>query len=318
MKNLTHPHLSVFVALAFSFFGTTASAQSYDIRWYDNIGPNNVTIVADYSDFNLPVMRRRVLKNNGPYYSPNWQPIQEDVLSGSGVDTLSFGFGGNFSVQILDGANGNALLLERLVTPVQNAIPVIPEPSITIDDVLYGTPPYIGLRAHVNSGYGLARPSYYRTKLYCTMVRTNPNDYQSTVEWTMPIGFLPQAFFNLPFQWFGDYCFEWWITDEDTSINSHFGETEVWSSGQYCFSYGSTGFTSDRVKAEFKAFPNPFVDVVTISSPSTTSYTLTSLNGQVVSQGSLVYGENRMNFESISPGFYVLETPFGQTKVVKQ
>lgn len=309
MKNI----ITTFFAL--SLYVMSTNAQEYDVRWYDRIGPNNVTIVSDYSDFNSP-MYRRVFKNNGPYYLPDWQPIQEDVLNGSGVDVLSFDFGGNFMVKILD-QNYNTVLT-RLVTPIQNSIPVIPEPTITVEDVIYGTPPYIGFRAHVNSGYGLGRPSYYRTKLYCTLTRTFPNDYESTVEWTMPIGVVPQAWFNMPFMWFGDYCFRWWITDEDTSVDSHFGETEVWSSDYYCFSYGSTGFTSDRIKAEFQAFPNPFVDVVTITSPSTTTYTLISLNGQVVDQGNLMLGENRMDFGVLTSGFYILQTPFGQTKVVKQ
>lgn len=291
------------------------SGQDYDVRWYDNIGSNNVTIVADYSGFDSP-MRRRVFKNNGPYYQPNWQPVQEDMLSGAGVDTLSFSFGGSFMVKILD--QNYSEVLTRLVTPIQNPIPVIPEPTIIVEDLIYGNPPYIGFRSHVNSGYGLGRPSYYRTKLYCTLTRTYPDDYESTVEWVMPIGVVPQAWFNMPFMWFGDYCFRWWITDEDTSVDSHFGETEVWSSDDYCFSYGSTGFTSDHMKVEFQAFPNPFVDVVTISSPSTTTYTLTSLNGQVVDQGNLMLGNNRMDFGGLTPGFYILNTPFGQAKVVKQ
>ncbi|MDQ5883200.1 MAG: Secretion system C-terminal sorting domain [Patescibacteria group bacterium] len=311
MKNLT-----LFIVVTLSLFGVTANAQSYDVRWSDRIGPNNVTFVADYADFDEPVYRRVYRNNSTQYYSPIWAPLEEEVLSGDGVDVISLNYGGDLLIQIL---NQNFEVIESLTH--RQTVSTLPEPVMTVYDVIYGQPPLIRFRADINSPYGLGRPSYYVTTLKCHIVRTFPSFWEQIVEWTFPIGIVPFAEFNLPFDFFGDYCVTWSITDEDTSLDSHFGETIVWQSEALCFSYGSTGFHSDYLKSEtvLLSYPNPFVDIVTVTSPSTTAYEVTNLNGQKVASGWLMLGDNRLDVLSGLPsGMYILQTEIGTTKLIKQ
>ncbi len=303
--------------ISFSLFGVNSvDAQNYDIRWTDAIGPNNATIVADYSDLDDPTYRR-VFRNTTSYYQPTWVYLTEEALSGSGVDTISVDQGGELMIKFLD---QNFHEIEEL--PLHRVtVTTIPEPSLTIYDVVYGQPPLIRLRADIHSSYGLGRDPHYVSKLKCRLERTSPDDYDQTVEWVLPLGIVPFAEFNLPGSYFGDYCFRWFITDEDTSIDSNFGETVVWESETLCFSYGSTGFQSDLLKFEpgLHSYPNPFTDVVTIESPSGAEYTITNLAGQTVASGQLFAGKNQLGaLSGLSSGVYVLTTNVGNTKLVKQ
>lgn len=310
MKNITQ--LSLFVALVFSLFGAEAGAQVYTPDWQDRVGPNNITAVYNY-DFDQS-FRRRVYRNIGPYYLPNWQGVAEDVINtGSGIDTISVDYGGQILVQILN--------MDNTPTGVQHIfnLSTFPPPTISVYDIIYGQPPLIRFRVDINSAYGLGRPSYYVSKLKCRLQRTFPSFWEQTVEWTFPIGIVPFAEFSLPFDFFGDYCVQWFVTDEDTSLDSHFGEITVWESEVMCFSYGSTGIQSDRMKVEFGSFPNPFTDVVTIESPSVADYIVLSTSGQRVASGKLFVGHNRLyELSGLTPGVYILQTDLGQTKIVKQ
>lgn len=313
MKNITF-----FAVIILSFpFGMKVDAQSYDIRWTDRIGPNNATILAEYADLNDET-HRRVYRNGGPYYLPTWLPLDEEILSGSGTDMISLNQGGDLLIKLLvPNGQGGYTEIENLTTRL--TVTTLPEPSLTVYDVVYGQPPLIRLRADIHAPYGPGRDSYYVTKLKCRIERTLPDDYEQTVEWTFPVDIVPFADFELPWSFFGDYCFQWYITDEDTSLDSHFGETTVWESETLCFSYGSTGFQSDRLKIEFGSYPNPFTDIVTIKSPSETLYRVTNLAGQNVASGQLFVGENRIDVLSgLSSGMYILETELGSTKLVKQ
>ncbi len=311
MKNLT-----LLVVMLLSFLsGDVAQAQNYEVRWIDRIGSNNVTVVADYDSFNDPVYRRVYRNNSTVFYQPIWVAIAEDVLTGNGVDTIVLSTGGDLLIKILD---QNYIEMEEFTHRFQES--VIAVPTMTVHDAIYGQAPMVSFRTDIHAPYGLGRPSQYVTKLHCELERTSPAGYMQTVTFTYPVNIAPIAHFELPFQFFGDYCFRWYITDEHVSLNEvHFGEIEVWSSDLYCFSYGSTGFQSEGLKAEFGSFPNPFTDIVTITSPSETEYRVSNLSGQTVAFGKLFVGDNRIDaLSGLTPGMYILETSLGSTKLIKQ
>ena len=71
------------------------------------------------------------------------------------------------------------------------------------------------------------------------------------------------------------------------------------------------------------AYPNPFQQEVTIVSEAVgkLDFTISNLNGQIVKEGSLLPGENRINLDSQAPGMYFLmtkETFSGAIKLIKE
>ena len=75
----------------------------------------------------------------------------------------------------------------------------------------------------------------------------------------------------------------------------------------------------EETSSDFRTFPNPFTDVITIDSPSVTEYSLLNISGQVVASGILSVGENRLtDLSGIEPGAYIMQTDLGSTRIIKQ
>jgi Secretion system C-terminal sorting domain len=316
MKKITQ--LSFFVALAFSLFGVETSAQVYTPDWQDRIGPSNITAVYNYN-FDQP-QRRWVYRNIGPSYLPNWQFLYQDVIpAGAGTDTVVTSYGGQILVQILN--------MNNTPTGVQHIfnLSTLPPPDINVSDLMYGNFPNVSFRADIISGYGLGRGPGYRTKLYCIIWNAD-GSFQQIVEWNLPIGVVPFANFYLPPDQPGEYCFMWYVTDEDISLDSHFGEIVVWESDVLCFYVGDVSTSTNDVSFEkettpsIRVFPNPTVDGnVTVVSQEATEYFVISASGQNVSSGKLTKGDNNLSdLSGLAPGTYILKTELGVTKLIKQ
>lgn len=323
MKKITL--ISTFFAFAFSFLGTNADAQSANVEWDDRIGPHNNTIVINYSNFGNN-FRRRIYRNTSSVPGfPNWvydQSSQLTYTSTSGVDTIRVSYGGDIRVKILD--QGLDIVLD-----IGMSLPgVLDDPVINVIDLVYGNAPSIMLRVNVIDEYGIGRPSYYQTRIYCYIWQTYPATGWSNfrVFEAGNNGFYPNnldAHFELPDP--GEYQYCWYMTDEDESQISHFGETEIWSQSEDC-PYITWDFTTGIVKpgrikdvASLQAFPNPFTDLVVVSAPARTTYQVFDMTGRAVTSGNLTPGENRLDFQDLIPGYYILRTDFGlAAKITKQ
>ncbi|WP_452227021.1 T9SS type A sorting domain-containing protein [Lacinutrix cladophorae] len=85
-----------------------------------------------------------------------------------------------------------------------------------------------------------------------------------------------------------------------------------------CATLSNTAFE----QVGFNVFPNPVNDMLTVSVLTVASYSLITVNGQVIKHGLLQKGENALNTSNLSNGLYFLqvETVEGVTtkKIVKQ
>ncbi len=81
----------------------------------------------------------------------------------------------------------------------------------------------------------------------------------------------------------------------------------------------ATAGTKDTALAQVKVYPNPVNDVLSVSSNNELSYTLYSVLGAVVQNGSLAAGQQQIDVHSLAPGFYILKLKDtrGQQRSVK-
>ncbi|MEM8898699.1 MAG: DUF4465 domain-containing protein [Bacteroidota bacterium] len=68
-----------------------------------------------------------------------------------------------------------------------------------------------------------------------------------------------------------------------------------------------------------RAYPNPFQQEVTVVSEAIgkLGFTISNLNGQIVKEGSLLTGENKINLDHQAPGMYFLMTREGNPGAIK-
>lgn len=64
---------------------------------------------------------------------------------------------------------------------------------------------------------------------------------------------------------------------------------------------------SDLTQLDFSVYPNPTTHKITVSLSEEASYSLISVNGQVVEKGQLQMGESSLNIANISKGLYFLQ-----------
>jgi Leucine-rich repeat (LRR) protein len=80
---------------------------------------------------------------------------------------------------------------------------------------------------------------------------------------------------------------------------------------------GYLGLT-EKDKTTFSFYPNPIKDELTISIQKRAFFSIIHVNGQIVKQGNLESGENKINTSSLSNGFYIIKiTIEGQTLAKK-
>lgn len=81
----------------------------------------------------------------------------------------------------------------------------------------------------------------------------------------------------------------------------------------------TTSVADEVIEKEIHAFPNPATDAMTIVWPGaeTTDYTLSSLTGQLVQQGSLSTGKNEIDLTAVAPGMYMMTIGQQVIKIVK-
>ncbi|MDO6596927.1 T9SS type A sorting domain-containing protein [Oceanihabitans sp. 2_MG-2023] len=79
---------------------------------------------------------------------------------------------------------------------------------------------------------------------------------------------------------------------------------------------------SEVFKSSFNAFPNPVNNSLTVSIQEDTSYSLITVNGQVIKNGQLQKGENTLNTSNLSNGLYFLQVRtkegVSSKKIIKQ
>ena len=79
-------------------------------------------------------------------------------------------------------------------------------------------------------------------------------------------------------------------------------------SGIYRYGNLKTGFTDLKYDTKLTVFPNPCKDVVTLqSNGSVSSYSITNLQGQLITQNTLP-SSNQIDVSSVSKGTYLLST----------
>ncbi len=348
MKNKT---LLLFFALAFSFFGTTASAQfQYEPQTYwaspggvqkwaklmsPTIGASMYTVMKYTS---VDTLRKVTYYNLGGSIPGNttwqvWSSAVDTILPGNHIsDTTKLVNGQGPEELVPNGGNGWGVQVRfypmNSWTPVSihtfafgQINPTVP-PLATIQDPLdYSCCTMTGT-ATVQSNYfpdpGNAGGVFLQ-KIYASLDKPDgstevypPNGY------TFPTGIQPIAHFSLdPFEPSGEYCVRWWITSEHLSNSPKYwvGEMTVWER-EYCFTFGDiTTSVEDVLDQGLIAFPNPTNDgAVSIASDEAMAYMIFNSVGQLVSTGLINIGDNRLDDLSRFPsGHYILKTSSGLT-----
>jgi len=318
------------ITFLLAFTASMEAQYSYVKQWHDWIGPWNVTIQSEYNFPAGAVVIRRAYINGAAFPAISWVHHRDDTLIGTGsvqIDRLSItlstslnGYGWDVQVRFVD-LNYNPL---RDPVNLVGRVEPLPPPDVRRDDVVYGNPPSIWLEARVFTDYAQrqSRPAYYKRKLYCRLWRVIPAipGFVQTREWNVPLNSSPaRAYFELP-NATGRYCFVWWYTDHDTSLDSHFGEITVWRSDTLCFSLGSVGLEDDlsSIEEDFMVYPNPFEGDLTIVSPEVADFTVHDVTGKLAHAGKLWRGTNRIDLSALRPGVYIITSHLGHARIVKE
>ncbi len=341
MKNITL--FSVFVALAFSFLGTTAGAQTYVPApgWNNKVSATvgNLTKVMSF-DFGTQVYRRRVLVNPMlPFGMSNYgdyTTIADEVLiaGGPGFDTVSLdlemssNLGWRAWVVILDQDYNEVMPSVLLFNQTQPLAPLqieFPDPYYGYDGSLASRS--ISYNPDVNSFFnppdGEGYTNVFNVRLSCSDCPSNYNSLvsQPYTNVSAAQGFV--AHFNLPQNLIGVWCLDAWVGVVHNSSQPFWsGEKIQWEFYPDCFYWDfSTSVGENEQASNVHAFPNPTLDGhVTVSSPEVTNYEISNSLGQKIASGQLMTGENQLDdFAGLPSGMYILHLDDGHfVRIQKQ
>ncbi len=334
--------LSLFFALAFSFLGMKVDAQVNTYEPASGWGPLEVSATVGqltkrmFYDFQNPVIRR-IYKNGAPQFIPNyvdyWEIVSETTLSGSGIDVVSLNLPQSpngswaFKVHLLN-SNYQDVIPHVLLFPHGQPLNPLqisyPDPQYGFDGSLAGRSIYYN--PSINSIFNPSDGENYTNIFYARLYNSNGYDVtvsQAYQSFSAAQGFTPH--FDLPFDITGTWCFEAWVNVTHNSITPSYwtGEKLQWplTNNPYplCWVWDFSTSVDEETSSDFRAFPNPFTDVITIDSPSVTEYSLLNISGQVVASGILSVGENRLtDLSELEPGAYIMQTDLGSTRIIKQ
>lgn len=327
------------LSMVLIMMSTAVLAQSYTDApyWAGHVSFPGALAIGKKMAFNFPDSVIRITELNpespvaNPDYSQAWQMYHIDTLIGQGAELLTF----NNLPDTPNGWRGQARLIDlatgqMIIGPVAlfggiNGIYPQQPMQVTVPDPLdfqgswvpFG---YITYNPSFQTLYDPPDGEVYNLKFYARLEKC---DGSWGVTWSSVITSISQAQglnpgFTLPLNVTGDFKMSYWVTADHMSVtpDNWTGELAVWGTTLPCFTMISTSVEDNGEVLELKASPNPFVDVLSVTSPEATDYHIYDMTGKEVANGRLVIGKNDLGAPCAMPGTYFLETIQGGKPVV--